>query len=83
MHQQVMKSWKGKSALALDLSKVSDIDASFIQLLMSCKQAAQQKKQSFELLNASEELTQMMDAMFTTDFFSTDSGTKAPEPTGA
>lgn len=81
IHQQVMKSWKGKSALTLDLSRVSEIDASFIQLLMSCKQTAEQEKQSFELLNASDKLTQTIDAMFSSVFFNpTSEQTASKEP---
>ena len=83
VHQQVMERWKGKSPLALDLSKVNDIDASFIQLLMSCKQTAEHKKQSLEIVNAPDELAHMIDALFISDILSTESGTQAPATTGA
>ena len=79
-HQQVMKSWKGDSALALDLSNVRDIDASFIQLLMSCKQTAEQKEQPFELLNVPEKVTQMIEAMFSADFFTPSNQADIAEP---
>ena len=79
-HQQVMKSWKGDSALALDLSNVRDIDASFIQLLMSCKQTAEQKAQSFELLNVPEKASQMIEAMCSADFFTPTNQAAVTEP---
>ena len=86
IHQQVMKHWKGHTALALDLSSVIDIDASFIQLLMSCKQTAEQNNQTFELLNVSDPLSKMIDGMFSSDFFTTPSNLAAitqPAQTGA
>jgi ABC-type transporter Mla MlaB component len=83
LHEKVMKAWKGESPLALDLAKVTEMDPSFIQLLISCKQTAENKEQSLELLNAPEELTHMIDAMFTSDIFSAEPGLEDPAPTGA
>lgn len=83
LHEKVVKAWKGNSPLALDLAKVTDIDPSFIQLLISCRKTAENKKQSLELVNAPQELTHMIDAMFAWEIFSAESGSENPAPTGA
>ena len=70
VQQLIHKKWNNNKPLTLDLSDVSDFDPSLIQLLMSCKSSAIQHNQPFEMLNMSEDIQQVLDAMLVTDYFS-------------
>ncbi|MCW8929874.1 MAG: STAS domain-containing protein [Gammaproteobacteria bacterium] len=69
LHQKIHDNWQGKTALNLDVSGVTEVDASFVQLLASCRKEAQEKHQQFELINPSEPLLKRITAMFMDDFF--------------
>jgi len=69
LHQQIHDKWKADSGLELNASEITDVDASFIQLLAACKNTAMINEQSFSLLNPSEVLNEKIDAMFMHDFF--------------
>lgn len=81
IQDQILKAWKGDTALTLDLSKAEDVDSSFIQLLLSCKRSAQANSQQFEILKVPEHVQSMLDALYANDCFSEEvveegSGTK-------
>lgn len=73
LHQQVreqyQKSMADKSDIKLDASEVTEVDASLVQLLASCKIQAEANEQSFALLNPSEVLLKKISALFMEDFF--------------
>ena len=70
IHQQVLQAWKKKKGLTLDLSEVADIDASFMQLLLSCRQSAQQQQQLFELKNIPQQLSEKLESLYLSEWFS-------------
>ena len=70
LHQQILEKWKENSELIVDTSAVTEVDASFIQLLASCKKSAAEKNGRFQLLNPSEEVNNKIQAMFMQNFFS-------------
>jgi len=73
IHQQLLSQMQATEAtqadFMLDVSKVSDVDASFIQLLACCKHNADNNKQKFQLINPSESLSNRIKAMFMEDYF--------------
>ncbi|NOQ78820.1 MAG: STAS domain-containing protein [Gammaproteobacteria bacterium] len=69
IHQKIHDNWQANTNLSLDVSAVTEVDASFIQLLASCKKMALDKNQSFELLNPSDAVSNKMTAMFMNDYF--------------
>lgn len=79
LHQKIHDNWKAGSGLELNAAEVSDVDASFIQLLAVCKNIAESNEQSFLLLNPSEVLNEKIDAMFMHDFFFAEDDKKGAE----
>jgi len=71
LHQQIHDNWQAKTDLNLDCSGVEEVDASFVQLLASCKKQADENTLSFSLINPSEVLLNKIKAMFLNDFFFT------------
>lgn len=69
IHQKIHDNWQANTNLSLDVSAVTEVDASFIQLLASCKKMALDKNQLFELLNPSDAVSNKMTAMFMNDYF--------------
>jgi len=64
-HQQIMKSWSDQNQpLLIDLEKVTGIDSCFIQLLMSCKKTALEKKVECLFINPSEEVVEKFKGLF-------------------
>jgi len=64
-HQQIMKNWSDQSQpLIIDLAKVIEIDSCFIQLLMSCKKTALEKKVECHLINSSKEVVEKFKGLF-------------------
>lgn len=64
-HQHIMESWQDQSQpLIIDLSKVTEIDSCFIQLLMSCKKTALEKKTECNFINSSEEVVEKIKGLF-------------------
>jgi len=72
IHQKIHDSWQAKTDLTLDVSAVSSVDASFIQLIASCKKMAMDKNLSFKLLNPSETVSNKIDAMFMNAYIDSD-----------
>jgi anti-anti-sigma regulatory factor len=75
IHQKIHDNWQANTNLSLDVSAVTEVDASFIQLLASCKKMALDKNQSFELLNPSDAVSNKMTAMFMNDYFDSENTT--------
>lgn len=69
LHQQIHDNWPENTGLELDVSGVTEVDASFIQLLATCKNTARNKHLSFQLKTPSEPLNNKINAMFMQDFF--------------
>ena len=64
-HQQIMNNWSDQSQpLTIDLAKVTEIDSCFIQLLMSCKKTALEKKVECHFINSSEEVIEKFKGLF-------------------
>ncbi len=72
IHQQIHDKWKQDSELSLNVSAVTDADASFIQLLASCRKTAEDKGQAFKLVKPTEALIQKIEAMFMSAAFSSE-----------
>ncbi len=72
IHQQIHDNWKAGSDLELDVSAVSAVDASFVQLLVSCRKQAELNECKFKLTKPTEILNEKIKAMFITDYFAVD-----------
>ncbi|MBT3724130.1 MAG: STAS domain-containing protein [Gammaproteobacteria bacterium] len=70
LHQQIHDNWTADTDLELDVSAVSVVDASFVQLLASCKKQAGKQALQFLLIKPTEALDEKIKAMFMNDFFS-------------
>jgi len=67
-HQQIMKNWSDQSQpLIIDLAKVTEIDSCFIQLLLSCKKTALEKKVECHFISPSEEVVEKFKGLFAQD----------------
>lgn len=80
LHQQIHDNWPTQTDLNLDVSNISQVDASFIQLLASCKKQANNNNHLFKLVNPSEQLLNKIKAMFLNDYFF---NTESPETEGS
>lgn len=69
LHQKIHNNWQAKTDLDLDVSEVTEVDPSFIQLLASCKKQADENNHLFELVSPSEPLLNKIKAMFMHDYF--------------
>ncbi|MCU7939042.1 MAG: STAS domain-containing protein [gamma proteobacterium symbiont of Bathyaustriella thionipta] len=69
IHQKIHDKWQTNTNLNIDVSAVTEVDASFMQLLASCKKMAMDNNQFFKLINPSEKVTNKMKAMFMSDYF--------------
>ncbi len=69
LHQKIHDNWHAKTNLNLEVSGVTEVDSSFIQLLASCKKQAEENDLQFELVNPSEPLLKRINAMFMDHFF--------------
>jgi ABC-type transporter Mla MlaB component len=66
--ERILKEWSGDSPLILDLSKIEDVDSSFVQLLLSCKRSTLEKSQKLELMKVPETLQAMFNTLHVNDF---------------
>ncbi len=73
IHQQIHDNWSVDTDMILDVSAITEVDASFIQLLASCKKTAESNHQTFQIINQPETLNDKMAAMFMQDFFTGES----------
>ncbi len=69
IHQQIHDNWSVDSDMILDVSTITEVDASFLQFLASCKKTAESNYQTFQIINQPESLNEKMAAMFIRDFF--------------
>ena len=69
IHQKVHDNWTGETDLDLDVSSVTDVDASFVQFLASCKKTADSKQHKFQLIKPTDALNEKIKTMFMADFF--------------
>ena len=72
LHQKIHDNWKAGTNLELDVSAVSEVDASFIQLLASCKKRAEAHEVNLLLNNPTDALNEKIKAMFMIDYFAAD-----------
>ncbi len=72
LHQQIHDNWKAGTDLELDVSAVTEVDASFVQLLASCKKRADIHEGQFQLSHPTEALNEKIKAMFMVDYFLTE-----------
>lgn len=66
--ERILKEWDREGPLRLDLSRVEDVDTSFVQLLLSCKRSVQAHAQELELIKVPESLQAMFDVLQVNDF---------------
>ncbi len=71
-HQQIHDNWKADGNLELEVSAVTAIDASFVQVLASCKKQAEQHGFQILITDSTDLLEDTIKAMYMSDFFAVD-----------
>jgi anti-anti-sigma regulatory factor len=67
-HQQIIERWPDQSqSITINLANVTEIDSCFIQLLMSCKKTALEKRAECYFINPSAEVEEKFKGLFVSE----------------
>ena len=69
IQQQIDDNWKQGTDPELNVSAVLEVDVTFVQLLASCKKAAEENEQALKVTGPTKVLIDKIKAVFMQDYF--------------